>query len=268
MGVSKTNKTYASRYKTDVSVSQTNNVGFDSTPRKLCSGDGADSSMAASDDVLEVQPVNDDTTGTMLVKNNAGNNIFAVDTTNSKLLGGASQTALNTQYAYFGISSAAFVSLVAGTHYLIPFGNLRTTTGSAPIAFGTGTDPSTSYDVSANNNGDDLAVCLWYIPDNITVDQVYLLVGGSAASGDTINIHLMSFDMDAGVGAGKGDLSNGVVIAGGADIASLGYENVIYQATAPSSADVDKGKVIMASFESNGTNSDYAVSITVKYHIR
>ena len=106
------------------------------------------------------------------------------------------------------------------------------------------------------------------MPDNITIDQVYLFTGGNAASGDTVNIHLMSFDIDKGAGAGKGDLSNGTVIAGGADIASLGYENIIYQATSPSSANVDGGKVIVATFESNGTNSDYACNIITKYHIR
>ena len=87
MGVSKTGKPPASYYKSDVSVSQTSNTGFDSTTRVLCSGDGADSALSLSDDVLSVQPVNDDG-NTLLVKNNAGNNILAVDTTNSKVLGG------------------------------------------------------------------------------------------------------------------------------------------------------------------------------------
>ena len=113
-----------------------------------------------------------------------------------------------------------------------------------------------------------MAMMLWYVPDDITIDQVYWMAGGSAASGDTINIHLMSYDFDAGTGAGKGDLSNGAVVAGGADIASLGYENIVQQSIAPSSADVDAGKVCMATFESNGTNSDYSINITVKYHLR
>ena len=112
MGVSKTNKTYAGRYKTDVSVSQTSNVGFDSTTRIMCSGDGADSALSLSDDVLSVQPVNDDG-NTFLVKNNAGNNILSVDTTNSKVLGGASQTALNTQYAHFGADYSDAVKLLS-----------------------------------------------------------------------------------------------------------------------------------------------------------
>jgi len=264
--MSLTNKTFASYYKNIVGVFKTANTGITSSPQGLRDGAGNKSCIALSDDVLYIQPQNDNTLETLRVVNQSGSAVLKVDTTNSKVLAGASQVAVNTQYAYFGVSSLTGLSAVAGTHYLIPFGNTWATT--AAIAFGTGTNPSTSYDVSANNNGDDLTVCLWYVPDNITIDQVYLLAGGNAASGDTINIHLLSFDFDAGAGAGKGDLSNGIVIAGGADIASLGYENVIYQSTAPSSADVDAGKVIVATFESNGTNSDYACQIVTKYHIR
>ena len=45
MGVSKEGKTYANRYKTDLSISQTSNTGFDGTSRKICSGDGIDSAL-------------------------------------------------------------------------------------------------------------------------------------------------------------------------------------------------------------------------------
>ena len=262
----KTGKTYSSFNPNDLAINQATGVGIDSTTRLIHDGLGQSTSISLSDDVLSVQPVNDDTTGAMLVKNQSGSNILAVDTTNSKVLIGASQVAANTQYAYFGCGSTQALSPVAGTHYLIPFANM--VFGSAAVAFGTGTDPLTSYDISANNNGDDVVLCLWAIPDNITIDQVYLYAGGNAATGDTVNIHLLSFDIDQGAGAGKGDLSNGTVIAGGADIASLGYENIVYQTTSPSSADVDAGKVIFATFESAGTNSDYGLNITVKYHIR
>ena len=261
-----TNKTFSSFYKNIPNINQSTNTGVDSTTRVLHDGAGNSFSISLSDDVLSVQPVNDDTTGTMLVKNQGGSNILSVDTTNSKVLVGASQVAANTQYAYFGCSSQQGLGAVAGTHYLIPFSTMAF--GSAVVALGTGANPSTSYDISENNNGDDVVVCLWAIPDNITIDQVYLYAGGSAATGDTVNIHLLSFDIDQGAGAGKGDLSNGTVIAGGADIASLGYENIVYQTTSPSSADVDAGKVIFATFESAGTNSDYGLNITVKYHIR
>ena len=257
-------KTPASYFKNLFGINQSSNTGVDATTRVVHDGAGNSTSISLSDDVLSVQPVNDNG-NTLLVKNQGGSNILAVDTTNSKVLMGASQVAANTQYAYFGTHSTANLSAVAGTHYAVGFNNVLSTT---TVAMGTGTDPSTSYDISANNNGDHMAMMLWYIPDNITVDQVYWTAGGSDATGDTINIHLLSFDFDAGAGAGKGDLSNGVVIAGGADIASLGHENVIYQSIAPASANVDAGKVCMATFESNGTNSNYALNIIVKYHIR
>jgi len=259
------NTTFASFFKRILQFGHSGNTGTPTSTTNIQAGDGVATSISLSDDVLSVQPVNDDTTGTMLVKNKGGSNILSVDTYNSKVLVGASQVAANTQYAYFGVTSTMSLAPVAGTHYMLPFGNLY---AAEVISVGTGDNPSTSYDVSANNAGDNITPMLWYIPDNITVDQVYLFAGGSTSSGDTINIHLLSFDMDLGFGAGKGDLSNGVVVAGGADIASLGYENVIYQSTSPLLADVDAGKVCMATFESNGTNSNYAINITVKYHIR
>ena len=249
-------------------ILQFGHSGNNGTPTALTNiqaGDGVETAIGLSDDALAVRPKNDDTTAAFLVQNKASDAVFTVDTTNSKVLIGASQVAANTQYAYFGISGGGGLAAVAGTHYAVGFNNVVTTTA---VTMGTGTDPSTSYDISANNNGDDMAMMLWYVPDNITVDQVYWMAGGNAASGDTINIHLLSFDFDAGVGAGKGDLSNGVVVAGGADKASLGYENIIYESISPSSADVNAGKVCMATFESNGTNSDYGLNITVKYHIR
>ena len=257
---------FSSYYNRILQFGHSGNTGTPTSTTNIQAGDGVATSISLSDDVLSVQPITDDTTGAFLVKKQAGDIILAVDTDNSKVLAGASQVAINTQYAYYGVSSTLGLGAVAGTHYLIPFTIMATST--AAVAFGTGGDPLTSYDISANNNGDDITPMLWYVPDDITVDAVHLFVGGNAATGDTVNIHLLSFDIDKGAGAGKGDLSNGAVIAGGADIASLGYENIIYQTPSLSSADVDAGKVILATFESAGTNSDYAINMTVKYHIQ
>jgi len=266
--------TFASFFKRILQFGHNGNTGTPTALTSIEAGDGVATSLSLSDDVLQVQPQNDDTTGTFLVKDKGGSNIFAVDTSGTgtgstatgRILMGRSQVAANTQYAYFGCASTQQLGPVAGTHYLIPFSVM--VFSSTAVAFGTGDDPSTSYDISGNDNGDDVTAALWFLPDNITIDQVYLFAGGNAASGDTVNIHLMSFDIDKGEGAGKGDLSNGLAIVEGANADSLGRENIIYQATAPSSADVDAGKVIVATFESNGTNSDYGINITVKYHIR
>ena len=256
--------TFSSFWKRILQFGHSGNNGTPTSTTNIQSGDGVATSVSLSDDVLQVQPVTDNTTGTMLVKNQGGDTVFAVDTTNKKVQANGVNT--TTQYANFGISSSGALAAVAGTHYAVPFGNYGIMTTA--VTMGTSAEPSTSYDISANNNGDDMTMMLWYIPDDITIDQVYWTAGGSAASGDTINLHLLSFDFDAGTGAGKGDLSNGAVVAGGADIASLGYENIVQQSIAPASADVDAGKVCMATFESNGTNSDYSINIIVKYHLR
>ena len=276
MGVSKTNKTYANRYKTDLSVNQTNNVGIDSTTRTICSGDGADSAISLSDDVLQVQPQNDDTTGTFLVKNNAGNNILAVDTDNSKLLGGASQTALNTQYAHFAVSSATSTSAsqLADTHYAIPFsaGSIFAGTpanyamGSSTSSSFNDTNPATSLTISAT--AFDVVTAYWYVMDDITIDAVKWLHAADTATGEATAAHLMSYSVDIGNGSTSGDLSSGVVVADGANITNAGYEQIYYQSMTVQSADVDAGKVILFTFASDTVNSDYSISANIKFHIR
>ena len=98
MGISKTNQTYANRYKTDLSVSQTNNVGIDSTTRSICSGDGADSVLSLSDDQLLIKPQTDDTTTALDVKTSGGTSILTADTSNSVVKVGASQVNALTLY--------------------------------------------------------------------------------------------------------------------------------------------------------------------------
>tara|TARA_Y100000310_G_scaffold254701_1_gene261849 strand:+ start:43 stop:858 length:816 start_codon:yes stop_codon:yes gene_type:complete len=271
MGISKTNKTYANRYKTDVSVSQTTNTGFDSTTRVLCSGDGADSAISLSDDVLSVQPVNDDTTGTMLVKNNAGNNILAVDTTNSKVLGGASQTALNTQYAHFGIDATGSTGFIADTHMAVPFGLSEAslsylTMGSSTSSSFNDTDPATS--LTTTTDAMYVVNMFWHVMDNITVDAVKWWSAADTATGDDVAAHLMAYTVDTGNGSTSGDLSSGVVVADGATITNAGHEQLYYQSMTIQSADVDAGKIIMFTFASDTINSDYGINATVKYHIR
>ena len=90
-------------FKRILQFGHSGNNGTPTSTTSIESGDGVATSLSLSDDVLQVQPQNDDSVGTFLCKSNAGNNILAVDTTNSKVLAGASQIAVNTLYAYFGI---------------------------------------------------------------------------------------------------------------------------------------------------------------------
>ena len=142
-----TGKTFANFYKNLLGINQTTNTGADATVRTVQDGAGNDTSLSLGTRNVKVINTTHNTTSAFTVANKGGDDILAVDTTNSKVLIGASQVAANTQYAYFGVSSQHALSAVAGTHYAIPIGNTWATTNS--IAFGTGTHPSTSYDVSA-----------------------------------------------------------------------------------------------------------------------
>ena len=71
-----TGKTFASFYKNILGLNQSSNTGVDATTRVIHDGAGQSTSVSLSDDVLSVQPINDDTTATMLVKNQGGSNIL------------------------------------------------------------------------------------------------------------------------------------------------------------------------------------------------
>ena len=269
-----TGKTFSSFYKNILGINQSSNTGVDATTRVIHDGVGQSTSISLSDDVLSVQPVNDDTTGTMLVKNNAGNNILAVDTTNSKVLGGASQTALNTQYAHFGIHSndSGWAAASADNHYAVPFTNATSTLtgllnmGSSTSSSFNDTNPATTLTIS--NTAQHVTIMYWYVMDNITIDAVKWLHAADTSTGEATAAHLMAYTVDIANGSTSGDLSSGVVVADGANITNAGYEQIYYQSMTIQSADVDAGKVILFTFASDTVNSDYSINATVKYHIR
>ena len=263
--------TFSSFFKRIFQVSQTSNTGVDATTRAVQTGDGVNTSLSISDDVLQVQPQNHNTTGTLLCKQSGGNNILAVDTTNSKVLVGASQVAANTQYAHFGIDYAGSASFTADIHFAIPFG-LSESVGSL-FAMGTSTtssfndtDPASSLTIA--NNALLYTNHYWYVMDNITIDAVKWLHSADAATGEATAAHLMAYTVDIGNGSTSGDLSSGTVVADGANITNAGYEQIYYQSMTVQSADVDAGKVILFTFAQDTANSDYSINATVKYHIR
>ena len=265
MGVSKTNKTYASRYKTDVSVSQTSNVGFDSTTRVICSGDGADSAISLSDDVLSVQPVNDDTTATMLVKTQGGSNILAVDTDNSKVLVGASQVNSTIMYQRFSVVNH---TPVANTHY--PMGIAATDFASTGLAedtaLGAGTDPATSLDISAATSESNSWVhYYWYLPDAITLDSAIVLSGGTSTNDSTLNFHIMSYTLDTS--SNHGDLSAGEVVADSSETSGIDEDVIKTTGLTIQTANIAAGKVLVATYESNTLRTTSSQMI-VKYHIQ
>ena len=272
-----TGKTFASFYNRILQFGHAGNNGTPTSTTAIQSGDGVATSLSLSDDVLSVQPQNDDG-NTFLVKSNAGNNILTVDTTNSKVLGGASQTALNTQYAHFGVAYSDVTgsgSFAADTHYAIPFNYANFGSAAASIAMGTSTapdgsfndtDPATSLTISTTAM--DIVTTYWYVMDDITIDAVKWFHAADAITGDSTAAHLMSYTVDVTNFSTGGDLSAGVVVADGATITNLGYEQIYYQSMTIQSADVDAGKVILFTFASDTVNSDYSLNCSVKYHIR
>ena len=270
-----TGKTFASFYKNILGINQSSNVGVDATPRGVQDGAGNDTAIALSEDNLYVRPINDDSTTSLLVQNNASNNILAVDTTNKKVLVGASQVAANTQYAYFGCQSSdpSTAGFSADTHYAIPFTIAQFGGTTASLAMGSSTsssfnDTNPASSLTISNTAHDIVTSYWYVMDNITIDAVKWFHGADAATGDSTAAHLMAYTVDTANGSTGGDLSSGTVVADGGTITNAGYEQIYYQSMTIQSADVDAGKVILFTFAADTVNSDYSINATVKYHIR
>lgn len=254
-----TGKTPSATYKDLLKIENTNN-GVDDTLRQIESGDGTGSALYIEKNSTKIMPTDDDT-ALLDVQDKSGSSKFKVDTTNDLVY--ALGHKVNTQFAYFAANSTSHATFSANTHHPIGFQNaVRPTT----VSIGTGTDPDTSYTISST--ADDLTNSLMYLPANITVESVNVFLGADASSGDTTRFHLMSYDIDTANGSTGGDLSNGTVIADGADISGDGYEQIYYQSMTVQSADVNSGKVLLFIMRSDSVNSDYAVHATVKYTLR
>ena len=257
---------FSNFYKRILQINQSSNTGVDATTRTIESGDGVSTSLSLSDDVLQVQPQNDDTTGTFLVKNSSGTELLKVDSTNSLVK--ALDHNVNTQYATFGINATDSASLTANNHYAIPYQvNSYSDTSNMPT-FGTGTDPATTFTTADSNaqRASDIVPLLWRVPDDITIDEIKHIEGADAATGDTTRMHLMSYTFTSG---STSCLSSGAVIANtSADNTNAGSEQAYLKDWTINTANVDAGKVLLCMFRSDSVNSDLAISVTIKYHLR
>ena len=261
----KTGKTYASYYKNDIQINQTGNTGVDATTRNVQDGAGNNTSISLSDDVLSVQPVNDSTVATLSCKTQGGDNILAVDTTNSKVLVNAGQVAANTNYAIFGVNYIDYGSIIANTHYTIPFA-MGGASATNDVDFGTGTDPDDSF-TTANTDTQksaQIVPMIWRLPDNITISSVTSIEGTTQTSETTTRMHLKSFDFTSG---STSCLTNGTLLAHNSDVTNAGSTVAYLSTWTVDSADVNANKAILAFFRS-GSVADYSITVTVKYFIR
>ena len=260
-------------FKRILQIGRSGNNGIALPTYNVQSGDGVATSISLARDVLQVQPQANNTTLAMTVKNKGGDTLLAVDTLNTKVLVGASQVAANTQYAYFGVNSSTggSSSFAVNTHYPLAFnfgGWEVGILGTQLPAFGTGTDPATSHTTAdaSSDRAAELVPVLWRVPDDITIDEIKHFEGADNATGDTTRMHLMSYTFTSG---STSALSSGAVVANtSADNTNAGNEQAYLKDWTISTADVDAGKVLLCFFRSDSVNSDYSISVTIKYHLR
>ena len=190
-------------------------------------------------------------------------------TSDDQTKAGASTTSLVTyeyKYAHFGIPSTEASGFAAGYHEALTYDSANYAVINNNPQFGNGTDPATTF-TAVDGNGTrsaDLIPCLWYVPDNITIDAAYSLEGADADASDTTRMHLMSYDFTANSAS---ILSSGTLLAHSADITNAGATKGYSATWTVDSASVAAGKVVVATFESDSINSDYSINLTVKYHL-
>ena len=260
-----TGKTVASGYKSLLRVDDNTN-GIDTSAESITDGEGTKSALKLSDDQLNVQPQNDDTTAAFSVRAKGGGALLTVDSTNSVVKAGVGQFNVLTQYAYFGIDNTGSGTYQDDTHYPIPFSNMAMTSAVADVDFGTSTDPDDTF-TTANTDtqyASQIVPMMWFVPDNISIDSVTSIEGADLATGDTTRMHLKSFTLNSG---STSCLTAGELLAHNSDVTNDGNEQAYKSTWTVDEASVSANKVILAFFRQDSENSDYSINITVKYHL-
>ncbi len=243
------------------------NTGVDGTARNIQSGEGTNSSVKLSHQNFHVTPSANQTDTVQVTKADGSTVLFKVDSTNSAVYGPGSNI-VNTQYAYFGIGASDSANFASGYHHPIPFAtnSIGSPTVQDNIHFNNSTEPSTTF-TTAEGSATDASVLvpmLWFLPDAITIDSVTSFEGATAATGDTTRMHLFSYTFASG---STSALTSGLLLAHNSDVTNAGSEQAYKTTWTVDSANVAADKVIVAFFKSDSINSDYSVSIAVKYHL-
>ena len=258
-------KTLAGTFK-DILQMDNSNSGIDTTTRVVKDGEGTESALYLSDDVVSIRPSNDATTALFSVRGLGGSVLLQIDDTNSKV--SALGNYLNTQYADFSVGHTQSAGFAVNTHYALPFsqGIYGSVTAAELPIFGTGTDPATTLPTANadSNRASELVPCMWYVPDAISIDSVTSIEGADTATGDTTRMHLFSYTFTSG---STSALTSGTLLAHNSDVTNAGSEQAYLTSWTVDSAAVTAGKVILAFFKSDSINSDYSVNIRIKYHL-
>ncbi len=254
-------KSPANTYKSLLKVADETN-GVTTTPSVIEDGEGTATCLDVSANKFRVTPNSDNNEG-FAVKKSTGSNIFTVDTSNDLIKVGTSQVSATTQLLTF--NAYRLVPTGAGTHMFVAFGGAEYGNNVIPeVSNGTGTDPNVNKD--AGSTTDDLLMCLFNVPYNMTIDACKAMVSTDQDTDCTINVHLMSFDMVNDGTTSDGNLTNGTVLADGQ--ATAVDRNVIKSVDMTiQSSSVTSGKIIACCVENETNTDDITIQVQVKYHI-
>ena len=253
-------QTFSSYFKRILQFGHSGNTGTPTSTTRIEAGDGVSTSISLSDDVLSVQPVNDDSVGSLLVKSQGGSNILAVDTTNSNVLAGASQVNTMTLFKEMGLYD---FTPAAGYHYPLVANTMHFETAfAADTDWGNGADPPTTLDVSGLTAQENAVAVYWYLENNITLDAVRYIT--TADGSDTLNFHLFAYTLDTS--SNHGDLSSGTLHAHVHSVSATAT-TVKTGTLTLDTANIDASKVVIGFLESDST-TDVSVALNIKYHIR
>ena len=256
-----TNKTIASTYG-DILQADNSGSGRTANGTTIKDGLGQSTALTLGGDKVKITPSSDSTTA-LTVETAGGTDLLVVDTSNSAVKVGSTQSYANTQIQRFTCHD---LQPTAGTHHSM-FVDGAWAAGVTALTFGTGTDPATTYSLgSSEANASALTLSIWYIPAAITIDEVRVIAAGESAA--TVNFHLFSYTMATGTGSGAGDLSSGAVVASTGSTLTTDNDRVTTTTLTIDSANVAADKVVVATVENVGATTDLTAQLIVKYHFQ
>ena len=256
-----TNKTIASSYG---DILQVDNSGSGRTANGTAIKDGLGQTTALTlgSDKVKITPSSDSTTA-VVIENASGTDLLVVDSSNSSIKAGTTQSYVNTQIKDFGVFD---MSPTADTHHpmvaMSGLDSVSNTDWTPSTAFGTGTDPATTLSISSG--AENIVPLLWYIPVAITIDEVRVIASTDAS--DTLNFHLFSYAIGTGTGSGAGDLTDGTLLAHNGSTLTTGDDRITTTTLTVDSANTAADRVILAFVENVGDTNDITAQLIVKYH--
>ena len=236
------------------------NSGVSTSLKSVTTGNNDTTALNVSTTSVGVKAT--DNTTAFTVQDADTNNIFLVDTTNDRVKVGSSQVDASWGCKEFGLFD---FSPTAGVHNPMVAINSIYGGDSGYVQdvsmFGSGADPATSLDLSADGTSMHLLGCLWRVPYNLKILEARVI--GTSASIQALNFHVYSYAMDTSTN--HGDLSGGTLHAHIASSMSCTATTIKMDTLTLDSDSVTAGRFLLAFCEGETDTSDITCSLTLKY---